>query len=530
MNSTDVILIFLALVTVVSSAHYRGSMVTWRVTNSTSNPLVVEVLQRHAWNYAWYPCTAANIVAGTYMIGAGSLVCAAPCPPNVSTLSSVAVPCTGFNQIEQYVSGEGRFTIRVPPNYIFRGVFTSSAWFTLVTGGGVWSVATEINTYKRPSGRYNQAPIVTMLPIIRLRRSLTYFVKINVADNDFDRYTCIWSNSTQECGGVCRSALSLPTSTYLNETSCVLRFTPATVGFYAMALTVLDFENDTSTSPLSRVPIQFIFNVWYSNATCTLPPVYIGDTPADQCIFVEPGQILTMFIRIRIQCANATLANVIGVYPTGFTQSNTTLDPYDSTVNVFKVYYTANANQVGQNLFCFAGVDSIGNQGDSTCLRLTVQVASDSQNTLYVNNATHYPTGLVSKYQSNWTIVYPTGITYTRPNTDAYIRFKINSTQLDFVSYNVVKQTDNVDYRSDRLVITSNVVFAPGVQYYISIDAGVFLPIATCLRDSMGITDTTFWPFETASEPSTSSTTSTTSVSSTTTLVNRTVCTRLLVS
>jgi hypothetical protein len=94
-----------------------------------------------------------------------------------------------------------------------------------------------------------------LLSIKRLRRSLTYHIKINVADNDFDRYTYIWSNSTQECGGVFRSILSLPISTYLNETSCVLLVTPATVDFYAMVLTVLDFEKDTSITLLSRVPI-----------------------------------------------------------------------------------------------------------------------------------------------------------------------------------------------------------------------------------------------------------------------------------
>ncbi|CAF1541961.1 unnamed protein product, partial [Rotaria magnacalcarata] len=79
------------------------------------------------------------------------------------------------------------------------------------------------------------------------------------------------------CGGVCRSALALPVTTFLNETSCVLRFRPVTIGYYALAFTVLDFENDTSTSPLSRVPIQLIFNVWDSNITCSLPPLYIGD-------------------------------------------------------------------------------------------------------------------------------------------------------------------------------------------------------------------------------------------------------------
>ncbi|CAF3567356.1 unnamed protein product [Adineta steineri] len=498
-------------------------MVTWRVTNSTTNPLRVEVYQRHAWNYVTYPCTTALITAGNYMIGSGSLACMSSCPPNVSTLSSVAVPCTAYNQIEQYVSGEGRFTFKVAPNYRFRAIFTSSAWFALVTGGGVWSIAVEINTYLRSNGQYNQAPIVTMLPVIRLRRNRTYYIKINVADNDFDRYTCIWSNSSDECGGICRSLLNLPTSTYLNETSCILRFTPATIGFYAVAFTVLDFETDTSTVSLSRVPIQFVFHVWDSNITCNLPPLYIGDAPADQCIFVEPGQVLTMIIRIRIQCPNATLANVIGVYPSGFTQSSTFMDPYDLTLYNFQVSYSANVNQVGQNLFCFAGVDSIGNQGDSTCLRFTVQIGSDSRNTLYINNATHYPTGLVSKYQSNWTLLYPAGVSFTRPSTDAFIRFKMASTNEDFATYSVVKQPDNVNYLSDRLEIISNVVFQAGAQFYISLDPGVFLPIATCLRDSMGITDTSFWTFQTPSEPSTTSSTSTTSVTTTITLHNRTV-------
>ncbi|CAF3860887.1 unnamed protein product [Rotaria sp. Silwood2] len=524
MKSIDVLLIFFVVSIInVSCSHFRGSMVTWRVINSTSNPLVVEILQRHAWNYAWWPCTNTQISAGNYMIGSGTIVCPSSCPPNITTINSVTVPCTGYNQIESYVSGEGRFTFRVPPNYRFRAVFNNSAWFSLVTGGGAWSVATEINTYIRSNGRYNQAPIVTMLPVIRLRRYLIYNIKINVADNDFDRYMCIWSNSSQECGGVCRSTLSLPASTFLNETSCILHFVPATIGFYAVAFTVLDFENGTSTTPLSRVPIQFIFNVWDSNVTCSLKPTYIGDASADECIFVEPGQNITVLIRIKIQCPNATLANVIGVYPSGFIQSSTFTDSYDPTINIFKVSYTGNANQVGQNLFCFAGVDSIGNQGDSTCLRFTVQLAAESRNTLYVNNATRFPSGLVSKYQSNWTLLYPTGTTFVRPTTDAFIRFKITSTQQDFVKYNVVKQTTNVNYLSDRLIILSNVVFSPGEYYYISIDPGVFLPIATCLRDSMGITDKTFWPFNTASEPNTTITTSTTSQSSTTTLFNRTV-------
>ena len=60
-----------------------------------------------------------------------------------------------------------------------------------------------------------------MLPIYRLRRLKPYFLKINVADNDFDLYRCHWSN-----GNIQRGNLSdgLPGAT-LNETDCYLALT-----------------------------------------------------------------------------------------------------------------------------------------------------------------------------------------------------------------------------------------------------------------------------------------------------------------
>jgi hypothetical protein len=274
-------------------------------------------------------------------------------------------------------------------------------------------------------------------------------------------------------------------------------------------LTIVDYETTTSTTQLSRVPIQFLFNIWDSNNSCSLPPLYLGDAPANQCIYVQPGQVLTMRIVIRIQCLNATLNDIIGVYPTGFTKSLPYLDPYDSSVNLFMINFTASTQQLGQNLFCFAGVDSIGNQADTTCLRFTVQQGTSSMNTLYLSNATRFPTGSVSKTQSVWTLIYPNGSTYSRPNVQASIRFKYSSSQLDFLVINVVTAT-NVNYQSDRLIITTSATFTPGTSFYISFDPGVFLAISTCLKDSMGITDPNFWPFNIPSEASTTTTQSTT--------------------
>jgi len=127
--------------------------------------------------------------------------------------------------------------------------------------------------------------------------------------------------------------------------------------------------------------------------------------------------------------------------------------------------------------------------------------------------------GLFSKYQLTWALIYSTGMTFSRRSTDAYVHIKIASTQLDFVTYNVVKQTANVDYKTDRLVITANVTFTAGEPFFISLDPGVFLPIAARLPDFMGITDASFWLFEIASEPNTTLIITTI----TTTILNRTV-------
>lgn len=518
-------MIFFFLIIFVSvhpifSNHYRGSMISWRVVNASSTTAIVELLQRHTWHYYSALCNDTQIAAGNKMIGSGQLQCINSCPLNNTVLASVAVPCTSYNIPENYTSGEGRVRIALPVNLTVTGVFMGSAWFILALGGGNWSVAVQINTYQRTNGRFNQAPIVTMLPIIRLRRNQTYNIRINVADNDFDPYQCLWSQLFYECSGVC---MKVPNTTVLNSTSCILTFTPPKLGYYAIALTVVDYETTTSTNELSRVPIQFLFKIWDSNDTCSLPPLYLGDVPPDQCIYIEPGQVRTMRILIKIQCPNAILDNIIGVYPTGFTQSSTYLDPYDSSINVFMITYTARIEQIGQNLFCFAGVDSIGNQADTTCLRFTVQQSTSSMNTLYLLNATRYPMGSVSKFQSNWTLIYPNGSTYSRPTTEASIKFKYTSSQLDLLVINVATAT-NVDYQSDRLVITTSTTFTPGTSFYISFDPGVFLAVSTCLRDSMGITDPLFWTFNIPSEGSTTATTSaTTTTTESTTLRSRTV-------
>ena len=111
----------------VRNTHFRGSMISWRIVNETSSSVVLEILQRHAWRYDYSPpyCTDASIRNGQPLLGAGNnIVCVSICPTGVSVLRSVAVPCTGYNILEQYAMGEGRFRISIPRNASFVASFS----------------------------------------------------------------------------------------------------------------------------------------------------------------------------------------------------------------------------------------------------------------------------------------------------------------------------------------------------------------------------------------------------------------------
>lgn len=500
--------LLIILITSVISTHYRGSMISWRVIKEISNTTVtIEILQRHAWRYTSFTplCTELTIPTKQPVLGSGNIVCASTCPTGLSTLGSVRVPCTGYSISEQYAAGEGRFTFNVKRNASFVASFTGKGWFALVFSPDAdWSVAVQIQTYKRPNGRYNNAPVVTMLPIYRLRRLQTYVLKINVADNDFDPYQCWWSNGTTQCGNLTDN---IP-GAKLNETDCYLIFTPTISGYYAVALTVVDFETTTSPSNtyLSQVPIQFIFRVYDATNPCWIGPIYVGDLSADMCIYLKENTTYTTRIRLQVQCNNATVTEIISVNPTGLTTTEIVQDPFDKTIFIYFIYFYASSDQYGQNLYCFSAVDSIGNQGTSTCLRFIVESPSVLLNPLYTQNVTRYPMGIVSSTTSQWTILTG-GIEYKRPTTETYIRFKRLSDNVDIYRLNVVTELTNVVYLSDRLVITSNVVWTPAEQYYIYFDSGTLALASTCTKPSMPIVDPTFWPFNIPFE-TTSSTTS----------------------
>lgn len=78
---------------------------------------------------------------------------------------------------------------------------------------------------------------------------------------------------------------------FFNDTSkpqCTLFYeATGSSGYYGVAIQIEDFATETSTIPLSSVPIQFLVLVYSSNAPCSSQPEFVGTTRLDQsCIGV----------------------------------------------------------------------------------------------------------------------------------------------------------------------------------------------------------------------------------------------------
>ena len=120
---------------------------------------------------------------------------------------------------------------------------------------------------------------------------MTLLLVCIVEDADGDEVRCRWAKNTNgsifgECGDVCEAFIGA----VLNERKCELRYTANDLtGWYAVAIQVEDYASPTDVSPLSSIPLQFLVNVFDSNASCSSVPEFVSPTREDGSRVVIPS-------------------------------------------------------------------------------------------------------------------------------------------------------------------------------------------------------------------------------------------------
>ena len=120
-----------------------------------------------------------------------------------------------------------------------------------------WYVDVTIDLSKRDaSGKINSAPYSTIDCYVQISSGCSGLqtLQVPVFDPDGDTVRCYCTNN------LCLSVMTI------DPITCIITFNP-TNGYYAVALTIQDFEAGSSV-PKSSVPIQFITYVNSGTGNC----------------------------------------------------------------------------------------------------------------------------------------------------------------------------------------------------------------------------------------------------------------------
>lgn len=388
------VLLFISIcINTVSNSHFRGGMISWQPTPNEPSVLntkeTITINQRYAWSRsaASSSCTSTTITSYG-LIGDSSanlLQCQSPAATCTSvqynTAISTYVPCTDYNTVLGMSLGHTSTTVNltVRSSGVVLGYSSTGAWLALQLGGADWSLMVYINMAPRTdNGLINSSPTVDIPPVVYAPANsmMTTSIDIPMSDADGDTIECRFAKSSNvlggvtvdECAGACKT-VALPAATQLisGNNTCTLIVQLPSIGYYAVAIQVEDFLENTTTA-LSSIPVQFLILTYdTSNPTssCTLIPI-ITSIPPD---LPSPGDTVTVQVTVpytamviaQVGCQNDTdtsITNFITISPPGMLKTNL---PFALASPYFAVNltWTPTSDQLGRTFtFCVTAVDS----------------------------------------------------------------------------------------------------------------------------------------------------------------------------
>ncbi|CAF1405774.1 unnamed protein product, partial [Adineta steineri] len=376
----SLIILLVGFSTILQGVHFRGGTITWRPLNNTpsGSTVAVQIRERYSWNRITYPCDDATIALhGTLASNTYTYVQCYTGSCGSWTNMDIVTNCTDFSAALIVSSGEHYETQTFPLNTSFSIGFVNGNWLTnLVVGGSKgWSVVCLVNTNLRPDGYINSSPIAVSLPIVYKEINIQQVHVVQMSDFDrTDTLRCRWANKSgnfngaDECDGVC---YGIPGASLIGD-NCTLVFTLTNAGVYAAAaLQIEDYYSSSYTTPMSSVPIQFLFYGYAApTGSCTTPPAIIGNRPNRACIGTPIGSNVTEYIIVQVYCPGHAIVDLVSSAPTGMKKSGI----INSSPNVYEIIlsWIPIAAQYGPQSFCAGAIDTIQLQSNQWCITFLV--------------------------------------------------------------------------------------------------------------------------------------------------------------
>lgn len=164
-----------------------------------------------------------------------------------------------------------------------------------------------------------------------------------------------------ECADICGI---VPGST-LYEENCTLIFDSTgkqTGDYYAVALMVEDFYNDTNSTALSSVSIQFLIHI-VGKPSCYSKPTVSLNSSNNTALLIGTGYSFTFIIKTN--CSGVSIVDYYRSPLLNMGKSNLT---YDTTNNLWTITETwkPTKDQLGSQIYCAVATDRYGCSFDKT--------------------------------------------------------------------------------------------------------------------------------------------------------------------
>ncbi|CAF1435406.1 unnamed protein product [Adineta ricciae] len=510
-----------------SSHRFHVDWILYQNSFDRTQRLQPKLISNRIWGSFSPPsCTEANVAAQTPIPVYEAMICLKNCTSSTYPSGGLSTAMTTTdcqtNVIIQSWAGERYDTLNLPLTTSIMIGYQSSAWMTglyIRAASGAWSIVNRLNLGLRPDGYINTSPVTNTLPVVFYQRGVAVAHVVQMADNDAtDILQCRWSDSNSgtnynridECGCICSG---LPAGTVLTASNCTLSFTLPTANiYYACALQIEDYYNTAATSPMSSVPIQFLFYVYVtSGSACAQRPQIIGARPNRACIGVPYGVQLNETVIVQTFCPGQTIVDFVTSSPYGMTHS--AISNPSANTWVMTLTWTPVVGQSGPQGFCAGALDNSSLQSDSWCITYLVDYTSPDLIRPKLVQGSASPVGTVFQNQSMF-LIQATSLVGRPTRNSTIIRFKDADTNATVLWYDA-GYAPNIIYTGYTIVIITNYTWSPGKFYYITMDSGFASGSEFYHAESTPITDPSFWRFN-IWNPAVSSTTTTTTTPFTT--------------
>ncbi|CAF1307520.1 unnamed protein product [Adineta ricciae] len=527
MNKFSFYLIVVWYFSTIHSSHFYGGTVTWRPINNTDFGSMIRIMftQSYQWQQTNTQCDQTFIGNQTRKIPSdiGTLECAT----NLSscenyTALDVNGYCTDYSKIMDTSSSQISNIETIALDLKFCVAYQNLTWPGIISSvygvdqyldNATWSLGCCVDLTIRDDGFINTAPVAAVVSPIYVLSNTISTISIPVADADGDILRCRWASNDSifdECGDICGE---IPGS-ILYEENCTLVFdsTGKSSGdYYAIALMVEDFYNDSNSTALSSISIQFLIHI-INESSCDFKPIIALNSSINSTL--EVGTNYSFTFTISTNCSNVSIVDYFRSPLLNVIKSNLTFDSIDDVWTITEIWMPT-VEQIGLQIYCAVAIDSVSIQSDFYCLTFIV-------NSTYGGDEDG-GYGLISTATTDKTATTSTATTST--STTATSSTSTSSTSTTATSSTSTSSTSTTATTSTSTSSTSTTATTSTSTSSTSTTATTSTSTSSTSTTSSSSTSGTSTSSTSTSTTSTTSTSTTTTATSTTTTSETTITT-----